>query len=32
MNSADSLVMISGAHGVEGFCGSGAEVDWLRRS
>ncbi len=25
------LVMISGTHGVEGYCGSGAQVDWLRR-
>lgn len=25
------LVMISGTHGVEGFCGSGAQVDWLSR-
>ncbi len=25
------LVMVSGTHGVEGFCGSGAQVDWLRR-
>ena len=25
------LVMISGTHGVEGFCGSGAQIDWLRR-
>ncbi|MGA2952674.1 MAG: M14 family metallopeptidase [Caulobacteraceae bacterium] len=25
------LVMISGTHGAEGFCGSGAQVDWLRR-
>ncbi len=25
------LVMISGTHGVEGFCGSGAQVDWLER-
>ncbi|WP_374575626.1 M14 family metallopeptidase [Phenylobacterium sp.] len=25
------LVMISGTHGVEGFCGSGAQVDWLTR-
>ena len=25
------LVMISGTHGVEGFCGSGAQVDWLKR-
>jgi hypothetical protein len=26
-----SLVLISGTHGVEGFCGSGAQVDLLRR-
>ena len=25
------LVMISATHGVEGFCGSGAQVDWLLR-
>lgn len=25
------LVMLSGTHGVEGFCGSGAQVHWLRR-
>ncbi|HTO79145.1 MAG TPA: M14 family metallopeptidase [Methylocystis sp.] len=25
------LVLISGVHGVEGYCGSGAQVDWLRR-
>ncbi len=25
------LVTISGTHGVEGYCGSGAQVDWLRR-
>lgn len=25
------LVLISGTHGVEGFCGSGAQIDWLRR-
>jgi hypothetical protein len=25
------LVTISGTHGAEGFCGSGAQVDWLRR-
>jgi len=25
------LVMISATHGVEGFCGSGAQVDWLAR-
>ena len=23
--------MVSGTHGVEGFCGSGAQIDWLRR-
>lgn len=26
------LVMLSGTHGVEGFCGSGAQVHWLRRA
>ena len=25
------LVMVSGTHGAEGFCGSGAQIDWLRR-
>ena len=25
------LAMISATHGAEGFCGSGAQVDWLRR-
>ncbi|HEY5070842.1 MAG TPA: M14 family metallopeptidase [Caulobacteraceae bacterium] len=25
------LVMISATHGVEGFCGSGAQIDWLQR-
>jgi len=30
-NADRFLVMISGTHGVEGFCGSGAQVDWLRR-
>jgi hypothetical protein len=25
------LVLLSGTHGVEGFCGSGAQVDWLTR-
>jgi hypothetical protein len=25
------LVMIAGTHGVEGFCGSGAQIDWLAR-
>ncbi len=25
------LVLVSGTHGVEGHCGSGAQVDWLRR-
>jgi len=30
-DAARVLVMISGTHGVEGFCGSGAQVDWLSR-
>ena len=30
-NADDVLVLISGTHGVEGFCGSGAQVDLLRR-
>ena len=30
-SAAAVLVMISATHGVEGFCGSGAQVDWLRR-
>ena len=25
------VVLVSGTHGVEGHCGSGAQVDWLRR-
>jgi hypothetical protein len=25
------MVMLSATHGVEGFCGSGAQVDWLQR-
>jgi hypothetical protein len=25
------LVLVSGTHGVEGFCGSGAQIEWLRR-
>ncbi|WP_293901173.1 M14 family metallopeptidase [Phenylobacterium sp.] len=25
------LMLVSGTHGVEGHCGSGAQVDWLRR-
>jgi hypothetical protein len=25
------LVLSSGTHGVEGFCGSGAQIDWLHR-
>ena len=29
--AAGVLVMIAATHGVEGFCGSGAQVDWLRR-
>jgi len=30
-NAERVLVLISGTHGVEGFCGSGAQVDLLRR-
>jgi hypothetical protein len=30
-DATNVLVMVSGTHGVEGFCGSGAQVDWLRR-
>lgn len=30
-NAARVLVMISGTHGVEGFCGSGAQVDLMKR-
>jgi len=30
-SASSALVMISATHGVEGFCGSGAQVDWLRR-
>ena len=30
-SAASVLVMVSATHGVEGFCGSGAQVDWLRR-
>ena len=30
-NAEAVLVMLSATHGVEGFCGSGAQVDWLRR-
>ncbi|OYD83777.1 M14 family metallopeptidase [Azospirillum brasilense] len=26
------LTLISGVHGVEGYCGSGAQIDWLRSS
>lgn len=25
------LVLVSGTHGVEGYCGSGAQVDWMNR-
>jgi hypothetical protein len=30
-DASNVLVMVSGTHGVEGLCGSGAQVDWLRR-
>ncbi len=28
-DAANVLVLISATHGVEGFCGSGAQIDWL---
>lgn len=30
-NAGTVLVLVSATHGVEGFCGSGAQIDWLRR-
>jgi hypothetical protein len=30
-DAAGVLVLVSGTHGVEGHCGSGAQIDWLRR-
>lgn len=30
-DAATVLVLVSGTHGVEGYCGSGAQIDWLRR-
>jgi hypothetical protein len=30
-NALKVLVLVSGTHGVEGFCGSGAQIDWLSR-
>ncbi|WP_293676104.1 M14 family metallopeptidase [uncultured Phenylobacterium sp.] len=30
-DAAGVLVLVSGTHGVEGHCGSGAQVDWLQR-
>ena len=29
-NAARVLVLVSATHGIEGFCGSGCQVDWLR--
>ena len=29
--AARVLVLVSGTHGVEGFCGAAAQLDWLRR-
>ena len=29
INAEKALIIISGTHGVEGFCGSGCQVDWL---
>jgi Protein of unknown function (DUF2817) len=30
-DAASVLMVVSGTHGVEGYCGSGAQVAWLRR-
>lgn len=30
-DAASVLLLVSGTHGVEGYCGSGAQIDWLRR-
>src|SRR5262245_61394676 len=30
-NAPKVFVTVSGTHGVEGFCGSGAQLDWLKR-
>jgi hypothetical protein len=30
-DAANVFVTVSGTHGVEGFCGSGAQIDWLNR-
>lgn len=29
-NASSVLVLISGTHGVEGFCGSGAQIHWMK--
>ena len=31
-NAKRVLVIISGTHGVEGFCGSGCQIDWMSRT
>src|SRR4051812_2004414 len=31
LDARNVLVTVSGTHGVEGFCGSGAQVEWLER-
>ena len=31
-NAKQVLVIISGTHGVEGFCGSGCQIDWMSRT
>lgn len=30
-DAANVIALISGTHGVEGFCGSAAQIDWLRQ-
>ena len=29
VNADKTVIIISGTHGVEGFCGSGCQIDWL---
>ena len=31
-NAKYILMIISGTHGVEGFCGSGCQIDWMSRT
>jgi len=31
-DASSLLILVSGTHGVEGYCGSGAQIDWLHRN